>query len=56
MKFFVKDFCEIVPAGVVIFGKQIGNDVMYCGIANQSSYAYSSLDLPNLLSFLFLLS
>ena len=29
MKVFVKDFCEIVQAGVVIFGKQVDNDVLY---------------------------
>ena len=37
MKFFVKDFCEIVQARVVIFGMQVDNDVVYRGIANQSS-------------------
>ena len=43
MEFFVKDFCEILQAGVVIFGKQVDNDVLYRGIANQPSHAYSSL-------------
>ena len=42
MKFFVKDFCETVLARVFIFGMQIDNDVLYCGIANQLSPAYSS--------------
>ena len=51
MKFFVKDFCETVQARVVIFGMQVDNDVMYCGIANQPSPAYSSLYLSNFLSF-----
>ena len=51
MKFFVKDFCEIVQARVVIFGMQVDNDVLYCGIANQPSPAYSSLCLSNFLSF-----
>ena len=51
MKFFVKDFCETVQARVVIFGKQVDNDVLYCGIANQPSDAYSSLYLSNFLSF-----
>ena len=51
MKFFVKDFCEIVQARVVIFGEEVGNDVLYRGIANQSSPAYSSLYLSNFLSF-----
>ena len=51
MKFFVKDFCETVQARVVIFGKQVDNDVLYCGIANQPSPAYSFLHLSNFLSF-----
>ena len=51
MKFFVKDFCEILQAGVVIFGKQVDNDVLYCGIVNQPSPAYSSLYLSHCLSF-----
>ena len=33
MKFFVKDFCEIVQARVVIFDEQVDNDVLYRGIA-----------------------
>ena len=41
-KFLVKDFCETVQARVVIFGMQVDNDVLYHGIANQSSSAYSS--------------
>ena len=51
MKFFVNDFCEIVQAGVVIFGKQVDNDVLYYGIVNQPSHAYSCLYLLNFLSF-----
>ena len=51
MKFFVKDFCETVQARVVIFGMQLDNDVLYPGIANQSSPAYSFLCLSNFLSF-----
>ena len=51
MKFFVKDFCETVQARVVIFGMQVDNDVLYRGIANQPSTAYSSLYLSNFLSF-----
>ena len=43
MKFFVKDFCEIVQARVIIFGEEVDNDVLYRGIANQPSPAYSSL-------------
>ena len=51
MKFFVKDFCETVQARVFIFGMQVDNDVLYRGIANQPSPAYSSLYLSNFLSF-----
>ena len=35
MKFLVKDFCKTVEAGVVIFGMQDDNDVLYHGIENQ---------------------
>ena len=51
MKFFVKDFCETIQARVVIFGEQVDNDVLYRGIANQPSPAYSSLYLSNFLFF-----
>ena len=52
MKFFVKkDFCETVQARVFIFGMQVDNDILYGGIANQPSPAYSSLYLSNILSF-----
>ena len=51
MKFFVKDFSETVQARVVIFGEQVGNDVLYRGIANEPSPAYSSLYLSDFLSF-----
>ena len=51
MKFLVKDFCGTVQARVVIFGEQVDNDVLYRGIANQPSPAYSSLYLSNFLSF-----
>ena len=51
MKFFVKDSCETVQARLVIFGMQVDNDVLYRGIANQPSPAYSSLYLSNFLSF-----
>ena len=51
MKFFVKDFCETVQARVFIFGMQVDNDVLYSGIANQPSPAYSSLYLSDFLSF-----
>ena len=48
---FVKYLCEIVQAGVVIFCMQDDNDVLYCGIANLPSPAYSSLHLSNFLFF-----
>ena len=51
LKFFVKDFCETGQARVVIFGEQVDNDVLYRGIANQPSPAYSNLYLSNFLSF-----
>ena len=53
MKYFVKDFCETLQARVpvVIFGMQVDNDVLYSGIANQPSPAYSSLYLSDFLSF-----
>ena len=51
MTFFVKDFCEIVQARLVIFGMQVDNDVLYRWIANQSSPAHSSLYLFDFLSF-----
>ena len=51
MKFFVKDFCELVQAKEVIFGMQLDNDVLYRGIANQPSPAYSSQYLSSFLSF-----
>ena len=51
MKFFVKDFCETVQARVVIIAEQVDNDVLYRGIVNQPSPAYSSLYLSNFLSF-----
>ena len=47
MKVFIKDFCETVRARVVIFGMQVDNDVLYRGIANQPSHAYSSLYLSD---------
>ena len=51
VKFFAKDFCETVQARVVIFGKQVDNDVLYRGIVNQPSLAYFSLYLSDFLSF-----
>ena len=51
MKFFVIDFCETVQASVFIFGVQVDNDVVYPGIVNRPSLAYSSLYLSDFLSF-----
>ena len=51
MKFFVKDFSETVHTRVFIFGMLVDNDVLYRGIANQPSPAFSSLYLSNFLSF-----
>ena len=51
MKFLVKDFYETVQTRVVIFSEQVDNDVLYRGIGNQPSLAYSSLYLSNFLSF-----
>ena len=51
MKLFVINFCETVETRVFIFGMQVDNDVLYHGIANQPSPAYSFLYLSNFLSF-----
>ena len=51
MKFFVKDLCKTVQARLIILGIQVDNDVLYHGIANQPSHAYSSLYLSDFLSF-----
>ena len=47
---FVKDFSETVQARVFIIGMQVDNDVLYCGIANQPTPAYSSMYLSIFLS------
>ena len=51
MEFFVIDFCETMEARVFIFGMQVDSDILYPGIANQPSPAYSFLYLSNFLSF-----
>ena len=51
MKFFIKDFCQTMQARVVVFGMQIVGNMLYRGIANQPSAAYSSLYLSDFLSF-----
>ena len=40
-----------LQARVVIFGMKVDNDVLYPGIVNKPSPAYSSLYLSNFLSF-----
>ena len=52
MKFFIKDFCQAMQARVVVFGMQIVSNMLYLGIANQPSAAYSSLYLIFFLSIL----
>ena len=51
MKVFVKDFCETMQARVIIFGMQVDNDALYCGIANQPFHVYSSVYFSDFLSF-----
>ena len=48
---FRQDFCETVHDREVIFYMQVDNDILYRGIANQPSLAYSSLYLSDFLSF-----
>ena len=51
MKFVVKNFCKTVQARVVIFDKQVDDDMLYRGIANKPSPAYSSRYLSHFISF-----
>ena len=51
MKFFFKGFSGTLQVRVVVFGMLVDDDVLYCGIANQTSAAYSSEYLSNFLSF-----
>ena len=48
---FLKDSFGTLHARVVIFGMQVGDDVLYCGTENQSSTAYYFLYLSDVLSF-----
>ena len=48
---FRQRFLISVQARVIIFGMQVDNGVLYRGIANQPSHAYSSLYLSDFLSF-----
>ena len=52
MKVFVKDFSTTLLARIVIFGMQDDDDLLYCGIKNPASPAYSSLYLSNFLPML----
>ena len=53
MKFLARDFCGNLQVRVVIFYKQVDDDVLYCGIATQHSPAPAySLYLSAFLSFL----
>ena len=47
----VKDFSTTLQARKVIFGIKMDDGMLYRGIANQPSPAYSSLYLSNFLSF-----
>ena len=51
MKFFVKDFSGTMQGRMLVFGVQGDDGLLYRGIENQSSPAYSSLYLSNFLSF-----
>ena len=51
MKIFVKDFCETVCKLKKSFGMQVDDNMLYRDIGNQPSAAYSSLYMPDFLSF-----
>ena len=40
-----------MQARILMFGMQVDDDLLYCGIENQSSPAYLSFYLSNFLSF-----
>ena len=50
MTFFVKDFSRTMQARMLKFGMHVYDDLLYRGIGNQPSPAYSSLYLSNFLS------
>ena len=50
MKYFVKDFCKTVQAGVVIFSMYDDNNILFYGIVNQPFHAYSFQHVSNFLS------
>ena len=39
MKLFVKDFCETMHTGIIMFGMLADSDVLYRGIVNQPSHS-----------------
>ena len=47
MKYFIKDFSTAVLARILVFGMHVDDDLLYRGIGNQPSPAYSSLHLSN---------
>ena len=52
MKFFVVDFSRTMQDRMVIFGSQVHDALLYRGILNQSSPAYSSLYCPIFFPFI----
>ena len=44
------DFSTTMQARILIFGMQVDDDLLYRGIGNQPSPAYSSVYLSNFLS------
>ena len=50
MTFFVKDFSRTMQAWMLIFGMHVDDDLLYRGIGNQPSPAYSFVYLSNFLS------
>ena len=51
MKILVNNFSKIMQARMLIFGTQVDDNLLYRGIENQPSPAYSSLHLSTFLSF-----
>ena len=41
MKFFVKETSKVMQARIVIFGFQVDDDLLYHGLENKPSPAYS---------------
>ena len=49
MKFFLKDFSTTMQGRILIFGMQVDDDLLYRGVGNKLSPAYSSLYLSKFL-------